>query len=236
MPRAKLPQKDFQWTPKLAYAVGLLVTDGNLSKDGRHINMRSAEVKQLKTFAGCLDLKNKIGHTHGDRAYRIQFSNVQLYNWFLKIGLFPAKTYTIGKINVPDQYFRDFLRGHLDGDGSIFTYIDHYNTYRGRTYTNQRIFTRFISASKTHLVWLQQQIMKLTAVNGALIRRTPRTGRQVMMYELKFAKKESLELLRWIYYKPNLPCLERKRKRALETINIITHTKRRPYRLVSARK
>src|SRR3989338_4553102 len=43
MPKPKLPLKDFKWSPELAYVVGLLVTDGCLSSDGRHIIMRSSE-------------------------------------------------------------------------------------------------------------------------------------------------------------------------------------------------
>ncbi len=129
MSRKKLPYKDFKWTSKLAYAVGLLTTDGNLSKDGRHITMRSSDIQLLETFKECLNLTNKISQSKSDGratkpSYRVQFSRVQLYRWLLKIGLFPHKTYTIGELKIPNKYFRDFLRGHLDGDGNIENYKD----------------------------------------------------------------------------------------------------------------
>ncbi len=157
MPRKKLPFKNFSWNPKLAYAIGLIVTDGNLSKDKRHITMRSSDKDQLKTFKKCLGISNKIAKTYDNGpakrpCYRIQFGNVQFYNWLISIGVEPAKTHTIGKIKIPDKYFRDFLRGHLDGDGTIITYLDRYNIYKKRTYTNHRLFIKFISASKKHLV------------------------------------------------------------------------------------
>ncbi|MDP3948945.1 MAG: hypothetical protein Q8Q17_03280 [bacterium] len=229
MPKRRLQDKNFIWTPQLAYAVGLLVTDGNLSKDGRHITMRSSEVELLDSFKNCLGLGNKIGFTEGQRGYRVQFGNIQFYNWLLKIGLFPAKTYTIGKINVPDLYFRDFLRGHLDGDGSILAYVDNYNVYKGRRYENQRIFVRFISASQNHMIWLRQRIEKLADIHGALIFRKPPTENRVPIWELKFAKKESLQLIDWIYYKPDIPCLERKRMVAENAVKIISKQKRREY-------
>lgn len=216
----------------LAYAIGLLVTDGCLSNDGRHIIMRSSEKEQLRTFAYCLKLKNKIGATDNQRSYRLQFGNVQFYNWLIKIGFSTAKTCTIKSINIPNQYFRDFLRGHLDGDGNILVYSDRYNIYRGRTYINQRIFTRFISASHNHIIWLRQQIKKLIDVNGALIKNTPNKLNRVPIWELKFAKKESIKLLKWIYYKKDIPCLKRKRIIAEKTMEKITKEKRRKYTFI----
>lgn len=229
MPKDKLPDKNFDWTPELAYAIGLLTTDGNLSKDGRHINLRSSEIDLLNTFKKCLNLKNKIGYTDGQRGYRLQFGNVQFYNWLLKIGLFPAKTYTIGEIKVPDEYFRDFLRGHLDGDGSISVYIDRYNSYRGRTYTNRRIFVRFTSASNNHINWLYRKINQNNGIKGAFIYKPPATPNRVPVWDIKFSKKESIKLLKWIYYKENLLCLKRKRVIAEKMIEKISKEKRKKY-------
>jgi len=53
------------------------------------------------------------------------------------IGITPAKSHTINQIIIPEEFFRDFLRGHLDGDGSITVYMDKYNTYK-----NQNIFIK----------------------------------------------------------------------------------------------
>ncbi|MEK7507592.1 MAG: hypothetical protein AAB602_00710 [Patescibacteria group bacterium] len=102
MAKPRLLDKNFKWTPQLAYAVGLLVTDGNLSKDGRHVTMRSAETQLLETFKKCLALNNKIGQANknGIISYKVQFGNVQFYRWLLKIGLFPAKSYT-NRSNLP---------------------------------------------------------------------------------------------------------------------------------------
>jgi len=231
MAKPKLPDKNFSWTPKLAYIIGLLVTDGCLSNDGRHIIMRSSETKLLNTFKKCLNLKNKIGKTrNGDIiSYRVQFGDVQFYRWLLKISLFPAKTYTIGKINIPDKYFRDFLRGHLDGDGNIQSYLDKHNSYRGRNYTANRLFIRFISASKTHICWLYKKIQGIAHVKGALIINKPKKISNVPIWEIKFAKKESIKLLKFIYYKENLPCLKRKRTLAEKSLKIISKEKRRKY-------
>lgn len=223
MAKQKLPKKEFPWTPQLAYVVGLLATDGNLSKDGRHITMRSTDVQLLKTFKECLNISsatrytpnyNNDGYTR-KRAYRVQVSMVQFYNWLLGIGLFPAKTYTIGAIAVPDEYFRDFLRGHLDGDGSVMGYTDRYNTYKNPKYVYTRIWLKFISASAIHIKWLRSKISKLMGISGHLWEdKSIRPGKNANMWSLKFGKEESMALLNWMYYDINLPCLERKRKKA----------------------
>ena len=234
MSKLKLPDKNFVCTPKLAYVIGLLVTDGCLSSDGRHIIMRSSEMNLLETFKKCLEIKNKIGETKNEEviSYRVQFGSVQFYNWLLKIGLTPAKTHTIGEIKIPDLYFKDFLRGHLDGDGSITTYTDRYNFYKGRNYANQRIFVRFISASKKHIDWLRQKITKLVNVKGAFIVNKPKLIKHVPIYEIKFAKNESIKLLKWIYYKNSIPCLKRKRIIAKKTMRKIAKEKRRKYAFI----
>lgn len=226
MPKPKLPDKNYEWTPELAYVVGLLVTDGNLSKNGRCISMRSSDMQLLLTFTKCLGLsREKIVQTKNDGwakrpCYRVQFSNVQLYRWLTKIGLFPNKTYTIGEIQVPDQYFKDFLRGHLDGDGSIWTYKDSWNSFKNPKYVYTRLWARFYSASVAHIRWIQRQLIRLLAIKGHTWERKTRKPYQTTnMWELKFAKKESIKLLSWIYYRPDIPCLKRKRKIAEKFIS-----------------
>ncbi|MDO8663411.1 MAG: hypothetical protein Q7K28_01040 [Candidatus Wildermuthbacteria bacterium] len=218
MPKPKLPDINFKWSPKLAYAIGLLTTDGNLSKDGRHMTMRSSDVQLLKTFKKCLSLKNKIARSKNDGwatkpSYRVQFGSVQFYRWLLKIGLFPAKTYTIGKLKIPDEYFRDFLRGHLDGDGSIVTYKDYWNTFKNPKYIYTRLWVKFISASKTHIEWLRESIVRLLYVKGHHYPgKIYRSYQTTEMSGIKFAKKESIKLLSQLYYSSTVPCLIRKRK------------------------
>jgi hypothetical protein len=224
MPRTKLPEIDFEWTPELAYVVGLLTTDGNLSKDGRHIAIKSADLQLLRTIKKCLNLSNKITKTKNNgwakkSYYRLQFSKVQFYRWLLKIGLFPNKTYTIGALRVPDQYFRDFLRGHLDGDGDIDVYKDYYNTFKNPKYIYDRIFVRFRSASRRHMEWLRSKIFNILSIKGHL-NGEGRNSSKTTMWILKFGKKDSLKLLSWLYYSPNIPCLKRKRKIAERFIRI----------------
>ncbi|MFH1198595.1 MAG: LAGLIDADG family homing endonuclease [Candidatus Omnitrophota bacterium] len=210
----------FNWSPELAYAIGLITTDGNLSPDKRHIQFTNTEYELIQLFKDCLQINNKPTITKpsgfGKKyAYRLNFGNVKFYRWLEEIGLKANKTRSLGRLKIADAYFADFLRGHLDGDGSVFTYIDNYRVYKGKRYTNNRLYTVFISASFEHLKWIQDNIKKNISIYGALTSYL-RKNAKFPLCKLRFAKKESLKLLPWIYYRPGLPCLSRKRKVAEE--------------------
>lgn len=220
MPKPRLPDKDFPWTSDLAYAVGLLTTDGNLSKDGRHITLRSSDLQLLETFRQCLKLTQSGQIVETKRtgwakkpSFIVQFGNVQFYRWLLKVGLHPAKTHTLGELHIPDTYFPDFLRGHLDGDGSITTYSDTYNTFKHPKYVYTRLYVSFLSASKQHVDWIRSKISALLGIQGYINHYSHKgEPRRVTMWKARYAKKASLKLLARLYYQQDVACLERKRE------------------------
>ena len=230
MPANKLPTIEFEWTPQLAYTVGLLATDGNLSKDGRHIVLRSTDFQLVETFKECLNISASIGCAPDLRndgyqrkpMYTLQAGMVQLYRWLLTIGLTPNKTHTLGALTIPDRYFNDFLRGHLDGDGSVTTYKDYYNTRKNPKYIYDRLWLRFISVSEPHITWLRSRVFELTGSKGHLwVGQDQKRPNTVPMYVLKFGKKDSIKLLNWMYHNPDVPCLERKRQKAEQFLALV---------------
>ena len=196
--------KPVKWSPEIAYVAGLITTDGSLSIDGRHLNITSNDIQLLNVFKKCLGINNKIsaklsGYTGKKSSHYIQFGNVILYKWLLNIGLMPNKTKRIRALKIPNKYYLDFLRGHLDGDGCIQKYQD-------PVYPNsQRLYIRFHSASLEHLKWIQQKLKHLLGVKGYFQKFKGELG-------LTFAKRESLKLLHRIYPTPDVPCLKRKYK------------------------
>ena len=206
----------YNWTSELAYAIGLITTDGSLSKDKRHIEFTTTDLQLAKLIKRYLSFQTKIAKKppsgFGKKfVYRINFGNVKLYKWLEKIGLRNNKTYSLGRLKIPNRYMADFLRGHLDGDGSVFTYVDRYMIYKGRRYTYHRLYTAFNSNRVGHLKWIQSNIKENLNIKGALSS-YQKKNRKFPMWKLRFAKKESLKLLCWLYYKPDIPSLKRKRK------------------------
>lgn len=199
-----------EWYPNLAYAIGLLVTDGNLSKDGRHIDLTSKDIEQLDNFNKSLGIQKKISQKKsglGNVSSRIQFSNTKFYLFLVSIGITPNKSKTIGKIDVPDEYFFDFLRGHFDGDGSFYSYKDK------RWKNSVMYYLCFTSASKDHIFWIRDKIFELCGARGSLVKSKGNTA-----YQLKYAKKETLILVGKLYYNNRVLCLNRKAQNIKNTI------------------
>ena len=186
----------------MAYAIGLITTDGNLSSDGRHFDFTSNDVDLIETFKHCLNLKNRIarkrsGYTNKISAYRIQFGDVVLYRKLVAIGLMPNKSKHLGILEIPDKFFFDFLRGHLDGDGSVKRYFD-------PIYKNSlRLYVSFLSASEKHIQWIRHRIKSFLGNTGSIREHNN-------AYYLVYSKKDSIKLINSMYYKENLPCLKRK--------------------------
>ncbi len=207
----------YTFSPETVYAIGLITTDGNLSKDGRHIDLTSKDREQLALCMRCFDLNvritNKVSGYSKKCVPRIQFSNVRLYNFLLTVGLTPAKTKTMGALRIPDKYYFDFLRGHFDGDGTFYSYWDK------RWPNSFMYYLVFNSGSLRHITWLKSRNNKLLNVTGHLF-----SDRRKSTYSLKYGKRESLLLLRKMYPVPQVPCLERKRLKIIKALAILKLT------------
>ena len=124
--RRRLRTKPFDtaWTPMLAYALGLMATDGNVAKIGQNVTVVSGDVQLLEAFKQCVPRAGRICR-HGENAFHVNVSSVILCSWLATVGIFPAKSLTIGSLKVPDEFFFDVARGLLDGDEGIDNYIHH---------------------------------------------------------------------------------------------------------------
>lgn len=201
-----------RWSPNFAYAIGLLATDGSLSKYGRHIDFTSKDLEQLKNFKKCLRIKNKIGtKTSGyskKKYHRIQFGDVRFYKFLLSIGLMPRKSKLLSSLKIPNKYFFDFLRGHFDGDGAFCSYWDK------RWISSFMMYTVFYSASIPHIEWLRGRIFQFLKIKGHI-------NAGCREWQLKYAKKDSIKLLQKMYYSNDNVYLSRKLLKIKKALSII---------------
>lgn len=195
---------EIKWSPDFSYAVGLLVADGSLSIDGRHINFTSKDEEQIENIQKALKISCNVrmkgrGKENTKRYYYIDIGDVIFYRFLQDIGLMPNKTKQIGAVDIPDIYFFDFLRGHFDGDGYFYSYYDK------RWKSSFMFYTIFLSASRKHIEWIHNEIQRLTGFDGHVQKGYKRTAHSV-----RFAKEGSLLLLPKMYHSKGCIHLTRK--------------------------
>jgi hypothetical protein len=204
------------WRPNLAYAIGLIATDGCLSNDGLLVDLTSKEKEQLTNYSKCLGINFKIGlkwANQGKEYLRIQFKNRFFYDFLLSIGLTPKKSLTMGKLTIPEKYFFDFLRGCFDGDGCSYSYWD------PRWRSSFMFYIGFTSASKNFINWIQEYTQNLIGISGHITK----SKNENTCYQLKYAKYEGVKLVRAMYKKKGCICLKRKKlkiNKSLSTIGV----------------
>lgn len=211
----RLNKVKIKWSPEFAYAIGLIVTDGSLSKNGRHISFTSKDKQLIDIFINCLNLKNKIamknsGTVKEKKYFVVQFGDVGFYEFLLKIGVTQKKSKNLEAISIPSQYFFDFLRGHFDGDGTFYSYWD------SRWRSSFMFYTEFISSSQKHILWLQSQIATHLNIKGHITK-----SNNQACYQLKYAKAESFKLFPKLYCRRKDLCLSRKYLKIKQALGII---------------
>ncbi len=182
---------NLNWSSKLAYAVGLIASDGNLSRDGRHITFVSKDIEQIQNFCSCVEISTligikKSGYSPKMSAYFVQFSHVNLYRFLISIGLMPNKSKSLGPLNIPTDYFGDFFRGCIDGDGNI-TVIRHPES------KHPQLVIRLYSASLNFLVWVKETFKTVLGIETGWI------DESVREYVLCYRKQDSMKIIEYIY-------------------------------------
>lgn len=181
-----------RWSPEFAYSLGLITTDGNLSPDGRHINLTSKDKQIVLNFKECLGLQNKIGKKaracSKEKKYLVvQFGDKIFYNFLLSIGLTPNKSKTIGTLKIRKKYFADFLRGCIDGDGNFDIHSHPESRF-------PQLKVRLCSASRVFLEWIKKEVTKSLKIKGGWFDNTKTVP------SLCYGKTDSIRLLKFIYY------------------------------------
>ena len=105
-------------------------------------------------------------------------------------------------------YFGDFLRGMIDGDGSIYTWIHSSNGRR-------QWALKISSASPLFAGWLKSAIEDFFAVRGSLY---VGKGKLHPIHVIKFGKLPAKVILQACYY-PGCLAMSRKLERAQQCMN-----------------
>lgn len=188
------------------YCIGVIATDGCLTQRHGTIDITSKDRDYVYLLKSILKIKNKISLKYNSyttkKYYHVQWCHHKLYDFLISIGITPKKSLTIGKLDIPKKYFIEFLRGVIDGNGSV-----NISKHPQSQYLQWSL--RIYSGSEKFIYWLKEKIEEYFKTYGSI-----GFGLRHVIW-LKFGKTRIRKLLQLCYYNN---CIGLKRK--IKKINI----------------
>lgn len=198
-----------RWSPEMAWVLGLLCTDGNLSSHGRRVTFTSIDIDVLEKVKAVMGFEGPISRVNKQsQAHRIMICRARIYDDLLALGLTPAKSLTLKWPKIPPQFMRHFLRGVYEGDGSY--------CLAGRERSSLKI--SLVSGSDIFIRGVQEELSKLHAfANRGMALRYYKidTGVKNPLYRLEFAAYTAVEEFYWKLYESVPEWMSMSRKRAI---------------------
>ena len=121
-----------EWSPGLAYVLGLALTDGSIRKDLTRISFYSSDQQMLEIVKNFFESTRPIApHSQPGKylengaypgkkqMYVFYIDSKQAVERFCQLGITPNKSYVGPYPNVPQDLWWHYFRGIFDGDGNI---------------------------------------------------------------------------------------------------------------------
>ncbi len=124
-----------EWSDEMAYVLGLICTDGNLhirkDKSGYKLGILTFAQKEkelVEKFLSLMDCnatirfkeRKELETTTAGELYYFNIGNNDIANDLQRLGVTTNKSLDMKFPDIPDRYFRHFVRGLFDGDGSVY--------------------------------------------------------------------------------------------------------------------
>ena len=207
------------------YLLGAFVTDGCVYKNNKNTyacQLSSCDFEWLRSIADLIGTNLKI-HVFKKNYYGIRITRNEIAQWFILHGCFPRKTLTLKIPKIPLQYMPDFLRGCIDGDGSIGTYFN----------KSTKRMCSLTSASKNFLTEIKKYLSSINIDSGITEKKQKIpsiiNNKQVIQkhkcYSLYTTGKNCYNFVKHIYYNNQQISLKRKAKLAHNIIDFYEKTK-----------
>jgi len=212
----KLPQQFFDinenffrdWLPEMAYVLGLIITDGCISKTGT-VSLCINDIELLEKVMGS---GHKITPSRRQKGlYCFHFSREKLVKDLEQLCVVPRKSLIVKFPVVPQAYLPDFIRGVFDGDGSVF-----FDKRRSKF----PLRSNFVSGSDAFIEGLQRVLEDLGMPRRTIYKQKTKNG---WSYMFIYDHKDSIKLFNILYKNvQNGLFLERKYRRFLEGLEMST--------------
>lgn len=200
-----------QDSEELYYFLGFVAADGYISENEIEIGLNERDVALLEQFRDLIVPDKPLHYKPKTNSYTLKISCRSKISHFKKFFDMSSNKKHDEMIfpDIPKRYYKDFIRGYVDGDGSL----DTTKGYRGdKVYVGPRLrilgnpeFLRGLNeVTKT------QYYHKTNAIN--------RKGKE-NVYVITYNFKTAREILKWLY-SDNHICLDRKYTTYLKLLNL----------------
>ena len=181
------------WSPDMAYILGLMMTDGCISrtKNGSYrislcLNDRDLLLEVARTMGSA--------HTITDSKYQkginvFIFGREKIAHDLIELGMKPRKSLNLEFPEVPKEYLRDFIRGVFDGDGSV---------YYPKKSKAKTLSTKFVSGSRNFIYGIEKTLRDLGMPEKKIYEDH---NRKNIFYMLRYGHNESSSLYNIMYKK-----------------------------------
>lgn len=177
-------------SPDMAYILGYVSADGSVAWDvfkgyyGLTITAAEKDKNHLEKTRLIMKSTKPLLYSGPTKSYRLIVNNKQICKDLMKFGIVPRKSLIIKFPDLPKLYLKDFIRGYIDGDGSL----RYFNRPRSPYFE-----LLVCSGSRDFIVTLEEKIFQQLNINS----RVTKTKNNCFL--LRYSCQRGLKLAQWIY-------------------------------------
>ena len=193
--------------PQKAYFLGLLFTDGSIVLDDKRspsisIELVESDIDILQKFKEELNSDGNFYYNKRDNrtngTYSFSIRSKQLARDLEKYNIIPNKTYQTSSLVIPYEFKKEFLRGIIDGDGSI--YYSNSAWHVNVCGHNDNIIKQVVELGNSLIGVVDQK--KIQCSNG--------------VYRYSWNGKQAIQLCKILYGENTIFAIKRKQEKALK--------------------
>jgi hypothetical protein len=201
------------WSPAMAYVLGYWWADGYMrvkrSTTAHIIEFSSVDQEHLRAIAQLIGGKYDYRKIKAQgECYGVEFCSKEMYNDLLVLGGMPNKSNVIGFPRIPAEHLVHFVRGFVDGDGTL-------------AWNGDRPVLQIYSGSKQLLEDMAVAIAEQTGIPA------PNVVANRSLWNIKWSTIRAKCLAAWLYVEN--PGLALDRKAAIAADFIAWQPRKRPH-------
>jgi hypothetical protein len=159
-----------EFNEQSAYLLGLICADGNIAwdpdpKKGYYsltITASEKDKDHLENMRNLLSSTKPLLYAPKTKSYRLIVNNKKLCRRLMELGVTPRKSLTIQFPDIPEEFLPPFLRGVIDGDGTVY-YLNRKRSpyFSVRIYSGSETFLRKLVLTVKNVLKIEGNVRKL---------------------------------------------------------------------------